>query len=136
MKAEINNENKAKFFALYYGQFVFNHPAIADGNRVRLEGRILEKGFLELKPLSSISDEDLFGISFSFPHGVKPDNFTISFSLDSYTNHWRAISSGVVKEGFLRISDFDFLRDRGYLVPWMGLSCEKIIEAGWAKYKE
>lgn len=30
----------------------------------------------------------------------------------------------------------DYLRSRGFLLPFMGLSCEEIIERGWAKYSE
>lgn len=34
------------------------------------------------------------------------------------------------------IQVIDYLRSKGYVLPWMGLSVEKLVEYGWVKLKE
>lgn len=117
MKAEIDNENKAKFFALYWGQKVYRNPEVRGfestvGGSISDE-RVPKTGYLELKPLSDISDEDAEECGYDNAKYMLSDNYLINSP---------------------RV--FDYLRSKGYLLPWMGLSCEELIEAGWAKYKE
>ena len=126
MKAEINNENKAKFFAQYWGQEVIRGndkqiwPVCSSINLSH------ENWWLELKPLSDISEE--YAIEVAIMLGCNDKNsreFMISYGKD----HVRRVEN--------RKSDIvDFLRSRGYLVPWLGLSCEEIIEAGWVKLRK
>lgn len=115
MKPPLNNETKARFYYTY---------GVIDP---------YERGFpVPVKNLADISDEDLSGCDFVFPHGR--EGIEIAFVGDG---SWIGYRHGVqIDSGHLLIKHIDFLRSRGYLVPFMGLSCEEIIEAGWAKYVE
>lgn len=131
MKAEINLENKAKFFALYWGQKIVKDDYYQAG----VFSRVLDdyffknmKGcyFIELKSLLDISEED--AIEVAIMRGCNNGNskeFMIGYGSE-YVKKERKIASAVA----------DLLRYRGYLIPWMGLTCEELIKAGWAKYKE
>lgn len=139
MKAEINNENKAKFFAQYWGQDVLCSEMYGDGGTVysaTMKDSSIKNEWLELKPLSSISDEDAIEVAKIFNIGHLRGT-TVSLiksilsALDGSTN-----KSETTEFVLNWINALDFLRDRGYLVPFLGLSCEELIEDGWAKYKE
>lgn len=143
MKAEINNENKAKFFAQYWGQDILCSDMYGDGGTIysaTMKDSSIKNEWLELKPLSDIRDEDAIEVcnivhnkayvftNVEIHHGKLFVRRLLGFKFGNLTdnNYKPDITSRVV----------DFLRSRGYLVPWMGLSCEELIEAGWAKYKE
>ncbi len=131
MKVEINLETKAKFFAQYWGQDILCSDMYGDGGTIysaTMRDSSIKNEWLELKSLSDISDEDAIELGYSTCNDQLNANYGMSPSgcfLDE---------NGHMDE-FLS-SDVDFLRSRGYLVPWMGLSCEELIEAGWVIYKE
>ena len=89
--------------------------------------------YLELKPLSSITDEELVKIAqFYEPtaHNVKLENDQIEFDF---------IYGDKGASGAIEISDgycLDWLRSNGFVTEWMGLSVETMIEFGWIKLKE
>ncbi len=133
-------ENKAKFFALYWGQEVLT---TSQWKRLyRVENYFLNDTWevfkdegvnqfnidnihLQLKPISSLSKYD-----FKLIEGNKIMN-------PESPNDSIDITCG--KIGNINLSDLtttDFLRSRGYALPWMGLSVEKLIEYGWIKLKE
>ena len=60
---------------------------------------------IELKPLAQMSDEDK-------EHAYWP----------VYPTH-------------VCVMNIDYLRSKGYALPWLGLSVEEMIEAGWIKIK-
>lgn len=116
MKAEITLKNKAKFFALYWGQKILKDGVVkyyytVSGGPLSL----LKSSYqLHLKPLSSITEED-------------------------------AIAAGISKAKLSRYKMFpyllspfmiDYLRSKGYALPYLGLSVEEMIEAGWIKLQE
>ena len=114
MKAEINNENRRKFEALYFGQDVFWSCREPMEKTNILDARKLARPFskydaIELKPLSLISDEDR-KVGIEFIEKVLP-----------------------VSEKFAILFTTDFFRSRGYAVPWMALSVEEMVQAGWIK---
>lgn len=166
MKAEINNENKAKFFALYMGQDivipdgsaqkltgVFNGSFIESVsakwwflmNHKRELGLLIPYGKLLLKPLSKISDEDAIFFCGGIPEGyelfkiynLKKDGYLgvkirspyseseIKFNEDGYRYD--------VKSPNRNWENLDYLRSRGYALPWMGLTVEEMVEVGWIK---
>lgn len=135
---KINNENKAKFFVQYWGQKVLSNDfRIANkiGN-LKVKGReiTLHSHFLELKSLSDISDEDAVGVyNILYPETKWADDYKIK-EVKSWLNNEFGISNIFHKWDVGHI--FDFLRDRGYLVPFLGLSCEELIESGWTKYRK
>ncbi|MCT4253683.1 hypothetical protein HZP34_02925 [Elizabethkingia anophelis] len=80
--------------------------------------------YLELKPLEDITDEDFNLIT---NYGIMNPDPSIGDPVFTF------------KVGGLRLSDLtttDFLRSKGYALPWMGLSVDKQIEYGWVKLKE
>ena len=134
MKAEINNENKAKFFAMYWGQRVFVNPILSEKPVANtwvfddMNTEDLNDEYLELKPLSAITEEDAIQVSKIW--GSKVGSKIIGRSIVSRLtgNHHQ-----IEMEFRCVIPVVDFLRSKGYALPWMGLSVEELIEAGWVK---
>lgn len=128
----MDNKTKARFFALYFGQNVaacVYNPEQADNpvpERIVYDEDLRYITYLQLKPLSPLSDEDAIEVGtlqIGSMHPVKADWARAWIKEALELNEWK-------------IEVIDFLRSRGYLLPFMGLSCEEIIEAGWAKYVE
>lgn len=131
---KLTNELKAKFFALYWGQRVLNHKEVNRLYRVvnllELKNDVWEA---HLKPLSAITDEDAIEVA-------------IIAGNSSYTDDRRAYNGRLLLQEFLRrqcnvygedwLKLFDYLRSRGYALPYMGISVEQQVEAGWVKLIE
>jgi hypothetical protein len=105
-------ENKARFFALYYGQKVLcirksNEPKLYVGFDDFTPKEKLQTDYLELKPLSLITDEDNKYVS------------KIMQETDFSDSDYGALHTA------------DYLRSKGYALPFMGLSIEKQIEYNW-----
>lgn len=93
--------------------------------------------YLELKPLSSITDEHAFGL-------VK---ITKSWNENNYLNQDEAFewldeilnnngnTYADYVSGFQMLEIFDYLRSKGYALPFMGLSVEELESFGWIKLK-
>ncbi|WP_343643930.1 hypothetical protein [Chryseobacterium sp.] len=122
-------ENKAKFFAQYWGQRVCKEtlndkyylvkPSIYPDADFELE-------YLELKPLSSITDEDALNIAKSYYMATEKFQ-TIKSGRQMVDCHLNQIT--------LELPQVDYLRSKGYALPWMGLSVEKLVEYGWIELK-
>lgn len=133
-KLENTLENKARFFALYWGQQVLKTDY---SNRIYKTGTELSVSYitiyehrsyyLELTPLSQISDEDVKGLTNSFMRTKKE-------LLDYYCSesHGQALKM-LFKD--LKPEDYDYLRSKGYALPWMGLSVDDLVNYGWVKLK-
>ena len=127
------SELKQKFFAQYWGQEIAkeskNSPLISTTTAFLIGST--KDHYLELKPLSSISDEDLEFIVVGIC-GLDRDEFLTGKNTESVRNFLN------------RIIDFDstdlhicdFLRSKGYAIPWMGFSVAELIELGWVKLIE
>lgn len=160
MKTQNTLENKAKFFAHYLNQQVFYQDRIGNivsfylscGNFtkqvwiVSLEDENFEKNELScnaninecqliLKPLSQISDEDaIHGLkliissrnSSAFDY-CKSQNYSIEQMVNYFNRH-------LVYDFKLILTDY--LRSKGYVLPYMDLSVEDLVEYGWVKLKE
>lgn len=128
-------QNKAKFFGIN----LFGQAIDSRGNRETITPYFLQNRFLKdwsvlLTPLSKIMDEDLDSLNFQFPAGKKEIELTIL--PNNYKFHWKAMKDGRGIEGYLRLQDFDFLRSKGYALPWMDLSVEDLVNYGWVKLKQ
>ena len=132
MKTENTLENKAKFFAQYWGQHVlyFSSDFLRKIDNLTLNS-IENDDFLELKPLSQISDKDLEKCLKILGQRLDLESFRESFieglsNRDFYAQFYpvRAIEIG------------DYLRSKGYALPWMDLSVEDLVKYGWIKLKE
>ena len=134
MKAEINNENKAKFLGVYtpYGQIWKTNN---EGHQLKVSiGDIC----LNLKPLSQISDDDAIEVSRIL--------FGEESQLDTIHKYWveriklnlrNQFGSNIfpIMQPYFSISweICDYLRSKGYALPWLGLSVEEMCEAGWIR---
>ena len=111
MKTENTLENKRKFFAQYWGQKILLHVIDVDDILLLLNNEIdndIKNWLLYLKPVSQISDEDAINLGYGYASHLKSN-------LDR---------------------NIDQLRNLGYVLPWMDLSVEDLVEYGWVKLKE
>ena len=115
--------------------------------------------YLQRKPLSQITDEDAIEVAeiinisnYDFIESFEDSNTTAIKSIvtskkdgDCYggivyiykdgTIYWDYHNKDKYGESEIRLlMAYDFLRSKGYALPWMGLSVEGMVEAGWIKY--
>lgn len=112
--------NKERFFALYWGQFIGRQINISFNYSISSSNlRNIEDDYLELKSLSSISEEDAVAIGF----------------LGARNFHSCVESYGFEKVFNTMISHYgiDYLRSKSYLVGFNGLTPEQILSYGWAR---
>ena len=109
MKLENTLENKAKFFAQYWGQHVlyFSSDFLRKIDNLTLDS-IENDDYLELKHISQISNKDVINLGYG-------NMLHIKSNLDR---------------------NIDQLRNLGFAVPWMDLEVEELIDYGWVKLKE
>lgn len=74
--------------------------------------------FLQLKPLSKITDED----AISMYRGLERNYESANQFLEDYKSI-----------GFLEQSEVDFLRSKGYAVPFMVYSVDDLVKIGWVQ---
>lgn len=118
MKAGINNENKAKFFALYWGQEIMGTDIFPKPQNCYVATSSLDRYYLNLKPLSSISDQDLAKLPIN-KQFVRSEFWKNDVMLKGLEDRFR-----------------DQLRALGYALSWMGLSVDQMVKAGWIKLIE
>lgn len=124
---EYNIENKAKLFSQYWGQLVLRKNGNLHLASYGIINKLYDNEWLELKSVSRITDDDLKAIGFTYAKKVP---MQIEIQADNYKFHW---ITEFGQEGYFALKDFDYLRSKGYALPWMGLSVEKQIEYGWIK---
>lgn len=119
----MNLEEKAKFFAQYFGQEVLKYYSAFGGlipHYLEVSAEELSQmhfhvdSFLELTPLSQISDEDATILGFNSKQEFI-ENHSYGDSLEQF--------------------ELDHLRSKGYALPWLGISVEEQIKRGWIKLK-
>lgn len=123
-------ENKAKFFANYWGQKIlidaYGTPFVLTASHLKETSEGALRFFLRLKPLSQITDEDA---DFCLKEMGIPYRDDIVYNASKFRR--------VVLDKRMRTIDaatVDHLRSKGYALPWMGISVEEQIEFGWIKY--
>lgn len=125
---ENNLMNKSKFACLYWGQDVYK--VCSGGGRYYRVSSVCASNvipcaseiYLELAPLSSITDEDRDEICNKYAthigEFIDPD-------------HFHFVILDIQDEQFV----LDYLRSRGYALPFMGLSVEELVKRNWIKLK-
>lgn len=167
-------ENKAKFFAQYWGQEVLNHPEQSPTTLEEVVEGICKNeiindyknSFLELTPLSQITDEDACHIAMllvdwsASSSRLTPQNITVRGRIDGdhvwdelvmkftgsfkYTVRYRGgdfmtwiDSNGRCKWNTSNHQQvYDYLRSKGYALPWLDTTVEQLIEYGWIKFRQ
>ncbi|MGE9312861.1 hypothetical protein ACLOAU_14530 [Niabella sp. CJ426] len=161
---EITPEIKLRIFALYYDQQIMMH----DGNKrpLLISSGTIALGltpnyYLELTPLSQITDEDAIEVAKiaenrKLPH-YSVDDFSIwkhEFSIDvRFLDNFNRVVNLNFDSDVLVYSDIDevplidkrvegqssiidFLRSRGYALPAFGFSVDDLVQAGVFKLKD
>ena len=159
MKTQNTLENKARFFAQYWGQHVlyFSSDFLRKIDNLTLDS-IENDDYLELKHISQISDEDAINVaklvspmlfegrgkngghyidkSETWWYSVKHNGKTlmVDIDLDGYIFEYDEVEE--YKRPSRSLIGTDYLRSKGYALPYMDLSVEDLIEYGWIKLKE
>lgn len=136
---ENTQENKARFFALYYGQAIakaYDEDSLSKiGGIYDINHMIATDYYLSLRSIASLTELECTEIAkmasiFKSDHtadfGASVVNF-IRFKrmydvINLHCTTWAHIH--------------DYLRSISVLIPFMGLSVEGIINRGWAKLRE
>jgi len=131
---------KSTFFAQYFGQKILNPYSLLTYtntgvlqtiNSVQLSG-IRDNDFLQLKPLSKISDEDAKKIQSTLLNIIGLDGLIRENSIELV----KEVISNYSKMDCLFMlpsSCVDKLRELGYAVDWNGLKVSQQIILGWTK---
>lgn len=134
MKAEITPENKIKFFQLYSGQEVIWVRTCLD-QKTPYQAQFINDGrdrklatIAILKNLSSISDVDSLAVA-----EIIADIEHLKLDKESRI---RYVKNNILFLVIRNTHVSDYLRSKCYLLPFLGLSVDEIIEAGWAKLTE
>lgn len=133
-------ENKAKFFALYLNQHIVKWHKRNSHTPAYLHFSLLDKKninseYLELKQLSSISDEDALEVATLLGNcNHISDESKIYQAKDLIaTPKFYTAQTNITANQWLKV--IDFLRSRGYALPWMGISVDELVQWGWIKLK-
>ena len=132
MKTENTIDKKVKFFSIYWGLCIVNFRGKIISVHCAIDEKPIADCFLELKPLESISDEDAINIGkyrYNYP------------KMMTYTEIGKCIISDYLNrsskvEFQLEQYEIDYLRSKGYALPWMDLSVQDLINYGWVKLIE
>jgi len=160
MKAEINDLNKVRFFAQYWGQKVFVNPVL-DPNPVpncwifdHTNPEDIDEEYLLLKDAEKCSDEHLKSIALCVFDQYTDANKMIYTDQDLIDMGRYLLGFHFTGEGLDDIDEMgvfeageieelnyelvfiaDKLRGWGYLIDFEGLGVKEIIEAGWGRYE-
>lgn len=128
---------KEKLYALYWGQEVKCYTQL-DGPFMIDDGRKMRTSvsYLLLRPITQVTDEEAIEVAKIW----RPLRGNVGYNSQFHT----AICGREIIDrlnGYDR--DFetfmlltDYLRSKGFALPFMGISVEEFIEAGWIKLLE
>jgi hypothetical protein len=134
MKNSTNYKEREIFFMKYFG----TKTLYVGGIGLQVVG---DRGwnlkhhdfYLELKHLSKITDTDAleyFNILWSEHHHNKSDAFKIEYGKD-WANNICSQNFGLIPANVLH--GYDFLRSKGYALPFMQYSVDDLVRMGWIK---
>lgn len=133
-------KNKAKFFAQHYGQTF--HTPNSEGQisfmLFQYWGTHGNKSYIPLKSLSSITDEDAVEVAKIWNWQLDDNKLGIGrrHGLVQIINSESPYGSSGTPFFERQIKAIDYLRSKGYALPWNGISVEQQIEWGWIKLVE
>lgn len=128
---------KAAFFAQYWEQKIVVMP-YKKGLATPFEAlyywnhkEVSNESYLELFDLSQISDEDARECGFNEKNDIDNPNYGISPSglFLNWLDDWEI-------EAAFSMTIIDYLRSRGYALPYRNISVEQQIKNGWVKIAE
>lgn len=123
--------NKQKLFAQYWGQFIGIEFERTESARHDVNYNFINLiDCLGLKPLSSITDEDKIKISLMHLEMISAPYENVLYCFKN------TVKPLFEKPDRMQSRITDYLRSKGYALPYMELSIEKQIEYGWIKLIE
>lgn len=146
---KLNQELKPLFFSQYYGQRVIRYNEDRTDTNGVVSGGSLRRtaiSYLELKVLDSLTEEECFylcdALDIDRVHYMKLDGLNLTgFDIEDFADTIKAIIEDP-PGGFVDCFNgkyvghmMDYLRYRGFAVPWMGYSVHHMVQAGWIKLK-
>lgn len=154
MKTEFDNtENealsiariKSRFFAQYWGVKCFEwKPENSIGVQIEEVNSQIEKyyncGFILLKHLSQITDEECIFIGtniLAIPTGLINYEHKVVYVKNVITNQLNKSITHIGKDNVIYSNFYllDFLRSKGYAVPFMKYSVDELILFGWMQLR-
>jgi len=148
-----NDNLKEVFFAQYWGQKVLN-VFLNNGEYelINLKEKVYpynQEDHLLLKSVKDISNKDAYGVGIKvncwswverrmdfFEDDEMKDTHIASgrnFAHSIGTEYGWGMSHPFADNVTDILSAYDFLRSKGYCLPFMGLSIDKLIDLGWVK---
>lgn len=146
-------DNKRLFFTQYWGQFrIFNERLSYHTAPVGIvEVEAIKDSYLLLRDLKNITDEDAYGVGIRVNcwswRERKMDFFKDGDLEDVHIKGGRNFAACIGKEYGPGISHpfannstdilhaYDFLRSKGYAMPFMGVNVQELVKWGWVKLK-
>ena len=119
-------ENRQRFFALYIDQkniLIDKEEKVNRFNVSKFYNWHNEKFFLMLKPVCLISKEDAIEIAKIYGND----------EADTFENMVNFAKLIIRRNNSLVSEAVDYLRSKGYALPYIGISVDKLIEYGWIK---
>lgn len=136
IKPEMTVEAKARFFSQYWGQPIQTYSISKFSIRKDTVVQGWTLGYLTLKPLSSITDEDLHELQVIEDVFEPGENCFLHVEDDYiscyFKNEWLG---GSFKRPLLLVS-YQYLQSKGYALPYLYWSVEQMQSAGWIKLLE
>ena len=122
---------KARFLAQYWRQKVckLNGVKMLVDSLIE-ENSMIEESWLELKPISQITEDDYKSIPDLYYGST--DNWFNAQRIYTHETLEECVSKVIKK---LKPTQYDYLRSKGYALPYMELSIETLQEYGWIKLK-
>lgn len=130
-------DNKATFFALYWGQMRAYNDELnlrhvderyVINDTVRHPER-LETAYFLLNPISRLKDEDALWL------GRDANEFVSSYE-DDLKYCKELVDRMSNKPHLINQKQGDYIRSKGYALPWLDTTVEQQIEFGWVRLKQ
>jgi hypothetical protein len=124
--------------AQYWGQTIAKHER-DNKNEIREVSSTLDLEsmgwYLELKSVSDISDEDAIEIAKMFTLGIEREFIVLKNGFYKTFVSWgeSRFEKLLIDDAVDKQKTVDYLRSKGYALPYDGLSVEKQIEYNWIK---
>ena len=115
----VQTDVKCRFFAQYWGTKTMYVGGVGLVEVGKVGWNLKHPDFfLQLKPLSKITDEDAISMYRGLERNYESSN--------QFLEDYKSI-------GFLEQSEVDFLRSKGYAVPYMEYSVDELVKIGWVQ---
>lgn len=141
---ENDKQEKAAFFAQYWGQNVHRYPDHINVHTFDVNGNCGIDDYLELLPLSAITDDHAIEVAQRLcPYMIVKDAY---FTDGKIPKLWFKAKGRWGGAKFVSRSEFvgsiwnnarcaDYLRKNGFLIQYDNYTPQQLLDMGWAKLK-